>query len=352
MVYLGVFLYLQFSTLPTSTSLLKHNKIVADALLDEEFLDSDVPNHKKSWYDIKSTTEMWQWIEGPLYGSFYHDESSPDIPQPLLGSNHLLGAIDIRQMRTRTVSCNGFGAASALGLSHCAVGWSKDSALAGSMQDAGQSAWQLAFKSTWADNEREMTSEIKGSPLLVGDRMGVTNDGTHHFGTNGYAVTLPRNGTLWRQKVEELRQNNFVDEHTRALVVQFNLYNSADMNTKDLGREYADQFVVVQIVFTIDPTAHIENYERIIAVRPMRNYAYMTGTSLLGIALLWVAITVLLIVKELLIMRKNGFILYFYSGPHARAARLRCPYARPRTSPPRCSLTPLSLQAQMLYGTV
>ena len=38
-----------------------------------------------------------------------------------------------------------------------------------------------------------------------------------------------------------------------------------------LTREAADQFVVAQIAFFIDPTSHIEGFERVIAARPMRN---------------------------------------------------------------------------------
>ena len=47
---------------------------------------------------------MWQWVDGPLTAAFYPDNSTDD-PQPLLYSNHLVGSVQLRQVRVHETPC-------------------------------------------------------------------------------------------------------------------------------------------------------------------------------------------------------------------------------------------------------
>ena len=59
---------------------------------------------KKSYYDIMTFEEMWQWADGPLTAAFFPDPTQ-DMPQPLLGSNYLIGSMQVRQARVRSTEC-------------------------------------------------------------------------------------------------------------------------------------------------------------------------------------------------------------------------------------------------------
>ena len=77
-----------------------------DLLLDEEF--GVVDNHKKSWYDVMTTQELWQWADGPLTEAFYGGDAAltnQTGPEPLLWTNRLIGGIQMRQMRVRPNKC-------------------------------------------------------------------------------------------------------------------------------------------------------------------------------------------------------------------------------------------------------
>lgn len=114
-LYKDFFMYLLYTcivfavvlgNMPSSTSFLVHQEALTDLLLDEEF--GVVDNHKKSWYDVMTPEEMWQWVDGPLTEAFYgSDPALTDEagPGPLLWTNRLIGGIQMRQMRVRPNKC-------------------------------------------------------------------------------------------------------------------------------------------------------------------------------------------------------------------------------------------------------
>ena len=142
-VYISAMGIMIIGMLPISTTFLKHQEALADFLLDEEF--EGVSNHKKSWYDVMTEEELWQWVEEPLYGAFYEDSApnsacdgipclngtedqwsdreererrlawcrnqrqyqpcANDQPGPLLMTNVLVGRIQFRSIRVTPHKC-------------------------------------------------------------------------------------------------------------------------------------------------------------------------------------------------------------------------------------------------------
>jgi hypothetical protein len=97
-----LFLVVVFRTMSAmrwpSTSL-KHQQTLEDLLLDEEF--ADVHNMKKTWYDVGTVEEMWQWARGPLGGALLADDGNPGSLTAMLGTNQLIGPVRMRQARVK-----------------------------------------------------------------------------------------------------------------------------------------------------------------------------------------------------------------------------------------------------------
>ena len=105
--------------MPQSTALLKQSSAVIDLLLDEEF--EQVGNHKKNWFDVMTETEMWQWVEGPLFNAFY--PGSTLAPQKLLGNNELIGRMQFRTARVKPHPCPDLEWQASNGENTCSGAW-------------------------------------------------------------------------------------------------------------------------------------------------------------------------------------------------------------------------------------
>lgn len=332
LIYTMVLMATMILNAPVSATLLAHQEALTDLLLDEEF--QGVANHKKSWYDVMTPEEMWEWIEGPLHDAIYSDAAHPDHPAPLLGSNELLGPVQLRQVRvepTRCISRNwapftygnpdeetplpGRACAGTYPTVERTFGGEamfegQDAALEkfrevrADWTDPGGAQWNAATQGTdvgtdaWAGaaewyadwgptllEEDETRKELQGSPVFVESFLGSTS--RNRFGKRGYAVNLPRNRVGWEAQVTELQgegdKQPFIDKYTRVLAVTFNLYNGNDFdwdeeelfsdvrsNVLSEDDKHDDQIVFAQVIFTFGPSGHIEKYQRFSIVRFMR----------------------------------------------------------------------------------
>ena len=269
--YKDFFVYLIYTVLiglvvlnnmPLSTSFLMHQEALTDLLLDEEF--GVVDNHKKSWYDVMTTEEMWQWTEGPILEAFYEDGALDDNgPQPLLWSNRLIGGIQMRQVRVRPTKCPNTGWAMSDGdqqLEACSGSWvvqrearfteapsaipTKDQCTDAEFLDlVGEADWADVLEKAdledarWDDHERsdcmwwantdggeeserwddasdwygdwggtylaKPETGLKSSSTLVQDFFGNTN--ANKYGDYGYAVVLPRKGRDFAEQIRQLK---------------------------------------------------------------------------------------------------------------------------------------------------
>lgn len=86
--------------LPVPAVMLQHQEAVTDLLLGEEF-DSEVTHIYKSYYDVMTVEEMWQWAQGPMAAAVLVDGAPDGKMDALVGTNWLLGPLRIRLERSR-----------------------------------------------------------------------------------------------------------------------------------------------------------------------------------------------------------------------------------------------------------
>ena len=86
--------------------MLCQRECLVDLFLDEEFGDNATDLvFKKSFADVATEEEFWQWVYGPVVGAIWSEDDS-DQPGPILMSNILLGAVQFRQVRVRAMNCS------------------------------------------------------------------------------------------------------------------------------------------------------------------------------------------------------------------------------------------------------
>ena len=90
------FLTYLLAHLPPPATMLRHAEAVSDLLLGEEF-DQQTTHIYKSWYDVMTEQEMWEWAYGPLAAAVGGTHGKVDA---LMGTNWLLGPVRIRQERS------------------------------------------------------------------------------------------------------------------------------------------------------------------------------------------------------------------------------------------------------------
>lgn len=96
--YICIIWYL-LSHLPPPAVMLAHQEAVKDLLLGEEF-DAQTTHIYKSWFDVMTAEEMWQWAQGPMAAALLVDGAPHGKMDALVGTNWLIGSVRIRQERS------------------------------------------------------------------------------------------------------------------------------------------------------------------------------------------------------------------------------------------------------------
>lgn len=329
--------------MPVQTTLLTQKLALEDLLLDEEFTTRGA-FFKKNWHDVMTTEELWQWAEGPLTNAFFDSDladtsnvTSIDaaLPQPALFSNRLLGSVHVRQSRVAPTACPSVATVLFPG-ELCAPAW-----MPGRSARAGSRAQYLAvcaqdvactqFESMWGGYYQDHPSHRTGHVNLVKQHFDYGSnfdDGSNFdYGSDGWSVLLPRNLTLWQQRLKQMEESNFIDKFTRMISFTLNIYDANDHDddvgmswsegekSNDVGQD--DQLMVVQLNVLIDPSGHFEKYTRFIPLRPMRDWLYADTTTMKVAFWLWVASTAYLIYLEADEFYDYGAKVYFSTGSQA-----------------------------------
>ena len=221
------------------------------------------------------------------------------------GTTHLVGNVQFRQVRVNATACpTQFSDSESSILQEpgnivpgatCSSAWQAD--------DDGPLAFGN-YTGTW----REHYQPLEGSRIFVRDPAGSMMPwmaGKYDYGKSGYSVLMPRQYDQWVEKVDQMRSDGFIDQHTRALAVTMVLYNGnsfrfsdqhnvdtdTDSQHKDLhAAVVSDQLLFVQAVIEMDPGGHYEKTTKVLAMRPMRKVSdpnYLDSTSWLSFASGW-----------------------------------------------------------------
>ena len=260
--------------MPSSTMVLKQMEAIQDLLFDEEFADA---NYKKNFYEIMVMEEMWSWVDGPLTHAIFpcvsddrvlnQAEDNPcdvghrpsEIPLPLLGSNWLLGSVRVRQVRVMQQEC---------------ISAEEDHHVLDPSRLTCYPNWDPVYESKESfgdENEYTYTADLgsalRGSNVLVTNMLGLA--GAKGYGSGGFSLLLPQERAKWVERVGALKRD-FIDLQTRGVAFELNLYNGNDFSESGKYEATAsddDQVIVVQAVFQIEASGHMEKHIRITPVR-------------------------------------------------------------------------------------
>ena len=99
--YLAYMMYIVWvlGHLPVPAVMLQHQEAVTDLLLGEEF-DAETTHIYKSYYDVMTVEEMWQWAQGPMAAALLVDGAPDGKMDAIVGTNWLLGPVRIRLERS------------------------------------------------------------------------------------------------------------------------------------------------------------------------------------------------------------------------------------------------------------
>ncbi|XP_052011806.1 polycystic kidney disease 2-like 2 protein isoform X2 [Apodemus sylvaticus] len=176
------------------------------------FVDTSLPDDERSSFrSIQSITEFWKFMEGPLLDGLYWDSwySNKQLYNAKNSSriyyeNILLGVPRVRQLRVRNNTCKVYPAFQSL-VSDC---YNKYTAKNEDLSDFG-----LRHKPEW----KHLPSS--GTAPWHWGFVGVYRDG-------GYIVTLSKSKSETKAKFVDLRLNNWIGRGTRAVFIDFSLYNA------------------------------------------------------------------------------------------------------------------------------
>ena len=103
--------------------------------------------------------------------------------------------------------------------------------------------------------------------MLVTNMLGLA--GAKGYGSGGFSLLLPQERAKWVERVGALKRD-FIDLQTRGVAFELNLYNGNDFSESGKYEATAsddDQVIVVQAVFQIEASGHMEKHIRITPVR-------------------------------------------------------------------------------------
>ena len=203
---------------------------VSAAFTEEDFGDYN----EKTYYDIATPEEMFDWMQGPLQDGLFPDAlyNGQPIPEDRKGYvmtyNRIVGKIRMRQLRVRPGSCGLPAAVQQEGLlvdgttrrrqfvDYCFAKYEPHTDV-GSNASFGrdpelQKKFTGGFAFSNATENRLLGRTIQGQVSLY-DGSGFVRD----------LDATSRDGYM--QAVDELKSNLWVDAQTRAVIVTLNLYN-------------------------------------------------------------------------------------------------------------------------------
>jgi len=203
---------------------------ISTAFVEENFGDYN----EKTYLDIATADEMFEWMEGPLQDGLFPDAlyNNQEVPEGRRGYvmtyNKVVGQIRLRQLRiapdsTCTLSTMIMQDDTTTDgtqrhrqfVDHC-FGYYEESAR--SNVSYGPASLQVPFTGGFAYSSAEANG-LSGL-FITGPATGAQYDGS------GFVRDLdPGNRTAYIEALRELKTNLWVDVQTRAVIISLNLYN-------------------------------------------------------------------------------------------------------------------------------
>ncbi|KAL6079690.1 Calcium ion binding [Balamuthia mandrillaris] len=231
---------------------------------------------KKYFADTDQVPEIWTWITGPLYLNFFVPETAFVMRYNRIVTNKMR----LRQFRVEPGTCDlatsDYEALAVNG--ECYGEYSEENEFTGTYGPGGE-GWTYSEPS-----DRE--SFISKLEELFPER-------------GGYEVTLDtRDANATFTKLTELYENNWIDEMTRAVVIEFTVYNP-NINL----------FSVVRIMWDMPRGGIVYPSSQFFTVKllryPFHMFFFLSMEIVIGI---WVTVYVLIEIKEVIVEKRQYFL--------------------------------------------
>nr|XP_005557936.1 PREDICTED: polycystic kidney disease 2-like 2 protein isoform X2 [Macaca fascicularis] len=213
------------------------------------FLDTSVPGEERTNFkSIRSITDFWKFMEGPLleglyWDSWYNNQQLYNLKNSsrIYYENILLGVPRVRQLKVRNNTCKVYSSFQSL-MSEC---YGKYTSANEDLSNFG-----LQINTEW----RYSTSNTN-SPWHWGF-LGVYQNG-------GYIFTLSKSKSETKNKFIDLRLNSWITRGTRVIFIDFSLYN-ANVNL----------FCIIRLVAEFPATGGILTSWQFYSVKLLRYVSY------------------------------------------------------------------------------
>jgi len=191
---------------------------------------------------VKDHQTFWDYMQGQFVDitvpdRFYNGTMlAPDKQGFTLNNNFVVGDVNMRQVRSRVDLCP-LPIQNLLNINHCYLPFTED------IQS------QEGFGPT---HQYKYMSSLEGTSVAYG------NLGTP-YPLNGYALMLPKDATGAREVLKTLKKNRWLDHQTRAIIVQFTVYNPTE-----------DMVINTQLLFELPSFGGLYPKTVIRALQPIR----------------------------------------------------------------------------------
>ncbi|XP_026952518.1 polycystin-2-like protein 2 isoform X6 [Sagmatias obliquidens] len=220
------------------------NKVMSSLFLDTSVHGEERINFKS----IRSITDFWKFMEGPLleglyWDSWYNNKSLYDLKNSsrIYYENILLGVPRVRQLKVRNNTCKVHSSFQSL-MNECYDKYTSENE---DLSDFG-----LKYDTEW-----KYSAPIINSPWHWGFT-GVYRNG-------GYIFTLSKSKSETLNKFINLRMNSWITRSTRVIFIDFSLYN-ANVNL----------FCVIRLVAEFPATGGILTSWQFYSVKLLRYVSY------------------------------------------------------------------------------
>ncbi|KAF5913416.1 hypothetical protein HPG69_017034 [Diceros bicornis minor] len=213
------------------------------------FLDTSVPGDERTNFkSIRSITDFWKFMEGPLleglyWDSWYNNQKLYNLKNSnrIYYENILLGVPQVRQLKVRNNTCKVYSSFQSL-MSECYEKYTS----------ANEDLSEFGLKD---DTEWKYSTPSVSSPWHWGF-VGVYRNG-------GYIFTLSKSKSEIKDKFVNLRLNSWITRGTRVIFIDFSLYN-ANVNL----------FCIIRLVAEFPATGGILTSWQFYSVKLLRYVSY------------------------------------------------------------------------------
>ncbi|KAM4875886.1 polycystin-2-like protein 2 isoform 3-T4 [Thomomys bottae] len=220
------------------------NKVMSSLFLDTSVPDDERTNFKS----IRSITDFWKFMEGPLldglyWDSWYNNQKLYDLKNSsrIYYENILLGVPRVRQLKVRNNTCKVYSSFQSL-MSECYDKYTSEN------EDLADFGLKL-------DSEWKYSTSNTNSPWHWGF-VGV-------YGNGGFIFTLSKSKSETKNKFIDLRLNSWITRGTRVIFIDFSLYN-ANVNL----------FCIIRLVAEFPATGGILTSWQLYSVKLLRYVSY------------------------------------------------------------------------------